>query len=76
MGLPLPNTNATVQFCAYVLSLHHVQLVVVVINCGDAKCIVDVADVILVANVGQKSRVDQTTISYKTTLYLLSGWRT
>jgi hypothetical protein len=55
MGLPLPNTNATVQFCAYVLSFLRVQLFVVVINCGDAKCVVDVADVILIANVGHQS---------------------
>ena len=76
MGLPLLNTYATVGSHAPVLSRLLVPLFVFVINCGDAKFVADVADVILVANVGQKSRVDQTTISYKTTLYLLSGWRT
>jgi hypothetical protein len=52
MGLPLPNTNSTVRSCVHVLSLLLVPLFVVVINCGEAKCVI-VAGVILVANVGQ-----------------------
>ncbi len=63
MGLPLPNTNATVWSCVHVLSLLLVPLFVVFVNCGEAKCIV-VAGVVLVANVGQQSSVDQTTSSY------------
>ena len=67
MGPSLPNTNATVGSCVCVLSLLLVPLFDVVINCGDAKCII-VAGVILVANVGQRSRVDKTTASYEITL--------
>ncbi len=63
IGLPLPNTNATVRSCVHVLSLLLVPLFVVVINCGEAKYIV-VAGVVLIANVGQQSRVDQITSSY------------
>ncbi len=63
IGLPLPNTNATVRSRVYVLSLLLVPLFVVVINCGEAKYIV-VAGVVFIANVGQQSRVDQTTSSY------------
>jgi hypothetical protein len=63
MAPPLPNTNATVWSCMHVLSLLLVPLFVDVINCGEAKGAV-VASVLLVANVGQRSRVDQTTSSY------------
>ena len=52
MGLPLSNTNATTWSRPHVLSLLVVPLVLVVINCGDAKCGV-IAGVVLVANVGQ-----------------------
>ncbi len=62
MGFPLPNTNATVWSCMRILSLHLVPPFVVVINCGDAKCIV-IAGVFLVANVGQWSCADQITSS-------------
>ncbi len=47
MGLLLPNTNATVWSCACILSFLLVPLLVVVINCGDAKCIV-IASVVLI----------------------------
>jgi hypothetical protein len=63
MGLPLPNTNATVRPCVCVLSLLVVPIFLVVMNCGDAKYIV-VAGVVLIANVGQQSRVDQTISSH------------
>jgi hypothetical protein len=53
MGLPFSNNNATVRSCMHVLGLLLLLLFVVVINCGEAKCIV-VAGVILVANVGQQ----------------------
>ena len=75
MGLPLPNTNATVRSRMHVLSFLLVPLFVVVINCGEAKYVV-VAGVILIANVGQRSRVDQTTSSYhsnETTLVFVVG---
>ena len=63
MGLPLQNTNATVWSCAHILSLLLVPLFVVAINCSDAQCIV-IAGVVLVANVGQRSSVDQTNSSF------------
>jgi hypothetical protein len=60
MGLSLPNTNATVWSHMRIHSLYLVPLFVVVINCSDAKCIV-IASVVIIANVGQRSSVDQTT---------------
>ncbi len=63
MGLPPPNTNAPIWSCARILSLHLVPLFVVLISCGDAKCLI-IAGVVLVVNVGQRSSVDKTTSSF------------